>query len=318
MPTPRALKVMFAFFPYGGNGASSSEVPDIRRWMCRIIPDIKADPRIADPVIQHDVSDTPITMSRNQAIVEARKHDVDVLIMCDSDMNPMRHVNDRGWKEFFFSSFDFLYDHYEQGPVVVGAPYCGPPGGKGENVYVFEWQSYGDEDAMPDFSLEQVPRMWAAHLRGIQEAAALPTGLIMYDMRAFKLIEPSPLPKREILAKLHRHEIGVEKALGMLREGWFSYEWQDQRAAVKASTEDVVNTRDISLAGVAKLGYNPVFCNWDCPVGHWKPWCVSGRPTVYRADNVAACFKEALDNGFSDDEVIVEASNLVKANVEDK
>jgi len=311
MPTPRKLKVMFGFLPYSGNGATSSEVPDIRRWMCKIIVNIKGDVRIEDPIIEQSIADTPVTMVRNQLVVQARRLGADVLVMCDSDMNPLKHADDPTWKEFFSSSFDFLYNHYDKGPVVIGAPYCGPPGPNGENVYVFSWNAFGDKDTMPAFKLEQISRVQASKMRGIQEAAALPTGLIMYDMRAFELIEPSPMPRRVIYEKLHRHEMTVEEALTHSRQGWFDYEWKDCRAHVKASTEDVVNTRDISLAGIFKLGYNPVFCNWDSPAGHWKPWCVSGRPQVYEADDVADCFRHAIANPYRRNERIVEASNLV-------
>jgi len=312
MPTPMKLRVGFFFFPYGGNGASSSEVPDIRKWMCQIISKVKADSRIEDPIFEHSISDTPITMCRNQAVVVARRYKVDVLVMCDSDMNPLRHVRDPEWKEFFESSFDFLYDHYQKGPCVIGAPYCGPPGENGENVYVFQWTSFGDKETKPAFKLEQYSRAEASKMRGIQPVAALPTGLIMYDARALELIEPSRHTQREVYEKLYRREFTVEDAMRHSRHGWFDYEWQDNRAHIKASTEDVVNTRDISLAGIFKLGYNPMYCNWDSPAGHWKPWCVSGRPQVYEADDVADCFREAILNPHDRHERLVDASNLVK------
>jgi hypothetical protein len=38
-------------------------------------------------------------------------------------------------------------------------------------------------------------------------------------------------------------------------------------------------TRDLSFAGAEKLGYNPVYCNWDAWAGHWKPKCV-GKPQM--------------------------------------
>lgn len=280
--------------------------------MCKILPQIKADERIEDPIVQHDISDTPITMCRNQMVKHAKELGVDVLVMVDSDMDPLKHVEDKEWKEFFSSSFDFLYDHYDRGPCVIGAPYCGPPGPRGENVYVFRWTAFGDRDTHPAFQLEQVTRAEAGKLRGIQEAAALPTGLAMYDMRAFDLIAPSTLSQQEVLQKLYDHEISVKEAVRLGRQGWFYYEYHDNRAAAKASTEDVTNTRDISLAGTVKLGYNPVYCNWDSPAGHIKMWNVAGRPQVYEAMDVSAFFREAVENPYQKDERVVEASDLVK------
>lgn len=306
---PRKFNVMFANFAYGGNGGISSEVPDIRRWMMGLIPKMKDDERI-DAIRETTISDTPITMSRNQAVLAARNAGIDVLVMVDSDMNPLRHVSEPGFKEFFTSSFDFLCNHYEKGPCVIGAPYCGPPGGVGsENVYVFEWQNYGDMGQQTPFSLEQIPRMLAARMTGIQQCAALPTGLIMYDMRAFELIEPSPLSNSQVLDMLIEKRIDKKKALRMLSKGWFYYEWKDGTASEKISTEDVTNTRDISLAGQAKLGYNPMYCNWDSPVGHWKPWCVAGKPYIHDPANIVETFKEAMrcdEAGLDGDNLVVE------------
>lgn len=312
----KKLDVMFAFPSYGGNGGISSEVPEVRRWMCGIVHKMKQDERIGR-ISELTIGDTPITMVRNQFVKEARSVHADVLVMVDSDINPLKHVNEPHHKEFFFSSFDFLYNNYEKGPCVIGAPYCGPPKGIGsENVYVFEWQNYGDFGQETPFSLEQIPRMLAARMRGIQECAALPTGMIMYDMRAFELIEPCKKSKSEVLDLLIQGEITKREAIGMLHEGWFYYEWEDATASAKSSTEDVTNTRDISLAGQAKLGYNPVFCNWDSPVGHWKPWCVSGRPYIHDPEKVVHTFRDAIRNTIPDAEsndVVIDASKLKNA-----
>jgi len=115
-------------------------------------------------------------------------------------------------------------------------------------------------------------RHTAVKMAGIQECAALPTGLIMYDMRVFELTEPkSPEDKP-----------------------WFYYEWKDHFCADKASTEDVTQTRDSSLVGTQKLGYNPVFCNWDAWAGHWKPKCV-GKPVFIDAKGVSQKMKDCWE-----------------------
>jgi hypothetical protein len=246
-------------FSYGGNGGISSEVPDIREWMTPLVAEVRQDPRIANVKIWN-LSDTPITMTRNRAVLMARDYGCDVLVMVDSDMKPDMYMPDA--KPFFQSSFDFLVDHYAKGPVVIGAPYCGPP--PVECVYVFRWQNQQSEHANPDYQLEMYDRNTAAKMAGIQECAALPTGLIMYDMRAFEITEPK----------------------GPNDKPWFYYEWSDQYAAHKSSTEDVTMTRDLSLAGARLLGYNPVFCNWDAWAGHWKPKCV-GKPQFIAAKDIS-------------------------------
>lgn len=188
------------------------------------------------------------------------------MVMVDSDMKPDILGGQPGSQPFFKSSFDFLVNHYAKGPVCIGAPYCGPP--PMENVYVFRWNNWASENPNPDFQLEMYDRHTAVKLAGIQECAALPTGLIMYDMRCFSLTEPKTESDKP----------------------WFYYEWKDKYHADKASTEDVTQTRDLSLVGTQRLGYNPVFCNWDAWAGHWKPKCVS-KPQVISASGISEKLK---------------------------
>lgn len=241
-------------FSYGGNGGISSEVPDIREWMVPLVAKYSRDERIKDIKIWN-LSDTPITMTRNRCVLQAREYGVDILVMVDSDMKPDLTG------DFFGTSLEYLLSHYEEGPVCIGAPYCGPP--PNECVYVFRWQNRMSEDANPDFQLEMYDRHTAASMAGIQECAALPTGLIMYDMRCFDITEPRD---------------GSDKP-------WFYYEWSDKFATEKSSTEDVTMTRDLSIAGARVLGYNPVKCNWDSWAGHWKPKCV-GKPVFLDAKSL--------------------------------
>lgn len=255
------FSVGFCTFSYGGNGGISSEVPDIREWMIPTILEASKDERVGN-IRVWNLSDTPITMTRNQAVLQAREFGLDVLVMVDSDMKPDERAGHPDAKPWFPTSFDFLVKHYHKGPCVIGAPYCGPP--PVENVYVFRWQNMQSENANPDFQLEMYDRHTAVKMAGIQECAALPTGLIMYDMRAFEITEP---------------KTDADKP-------WFYYEWRDRFAAAKASTEDVTQTRDLSLAGTQKLGYNPVYCNWDAWAGHWKPKCV-GKPQVIDASGIS-------------------------------
>ena len=267
------FNIGFCTFSYGGNGGISSEVPDIREWVTPLIVSLSRDPRI-DQIRMWNLADTPITMTRNRSVLMAREYGVDVLVMIDSDMKPDINAGQPDARPFFDSSFDFLVKHYHKGPCVIGVPYCGPP--PAECVYVFRWQNMQSDNPNPDFQLEMYDRHTAVKMAGIQECAALPTGLIMYDMRAFELTEPK-------------------------REGdkpWFYYEWTDLHQTGKASTEDVTNTRDISLVGTQKLGYNPVYCNWDAWAGHWKPKCV-GKPVFIPPSGVSeklkACWQAGVD-----------------------
>ena len=252
----KRLNLGICTFSYGGNGGISSEVPDIREWMIPLVVGAAKDERIEEIKVWN-LADTPITMPRNRSVLMAREYGVDVLLMVDSDMKP----DIDGSEQFFPSSFDFLYNHYEEGPVCIGAPYCGPP--PNECVYVFRWQNNASESANPDFRLEMYDRHTAARMEGIQECAALPTGLIMYDMRCFDLTEPQTADDNP----------------------WFYYEWPDKFASHKASTEDVTMTRDLSVAGTRALGYNPVMCNWSAWAGHWKPKCV-GKPITLDANTL--------------------------------
>ena len=247
----RKFTIGICTFSYGGNGGISSEVPDIREWMVPLVARHAKDERIKDFKIWN-LADTPITMTRNRCVLQARDYGVDILVMVDSDMKP----DITG--DFFGTSLDFIIDHHATGPVCIGAPYCGPP--PEECVYVFRWQNKGSESANPDFQLEMYDRHTASKMAGVQECAALPTGLIMFDMRCFDLIEPKSEDDKP----------------------WFYYEWDDKYAAGKASTEDVTMTRDLSIVGSRVLGYNPVLCNWDAWAGHWKPKCV-GKPVTLDA-----------------------------------
>lgn len=266
-------------FSYGGNGGISSEVPDIREWMVPLVAELSRDQRVENVRIWN-LADTPITMTRNRSVLMAREFGVDILVMVDSDMKPDINAGQIDAKPFFQSSFDFLVNHYPKGPCVIGAPYCGPP--PMECVYVFRWQNMQSDNPNPDFQLEMFDRNTAISLAGIQECAALPTGLIMYDMRAFALTEPASDQAKP----------------------WFYYEWKDKFCAEKASTEDVTMTRDLSLVGADKLGYNPVFCNWDAWAGHWKPKCV-GKPQVIAAKGVSEKLKASWAASYDPDVKLV-------------
>ncbi len=274
---PRKLRIGVARFPYAGNGGTSAEHPDIADWLVRTVPKINKDERCIDGVWPFVVADTPITMTRNLALKQARENGVDVLMMVDSDQNPDLYLKaDPTAKPFWESSFDFLYEHWDKGPCCIAAPYCGPlphPVRGGEsNVYVFRWARSQNDDTGEGFRLRQFSREEAAQRAGIEEVAALPTGMIMLDLRLLDVVPPP----------------------------WFEYEWEDPPYnSVKASTEDVYFTRNCSLLGV------PQYCNWDAWVGHAKPSIV-GRPMIIGVNEIGPTLKKAWESGQRSDERTIE------------
>ena len=307
---PRRLSIYIGIPCYGGNGGSSSLHPNVAEWFAQTLLWAKGDPRIGE-IHSRFLSDTPVTMVRNQFVMEARSVGADVMICCDSDQSPSFHADDPTFKPFVPSSFDYLYAHWDKGPVVIAAPYRGNP--PQENMFVFHWEQtsgdYGDETSL---KLEQYTRHQAAMMRGIQEIAAAPTGLIMYDMRAFELIEPCKLSKREVLDLVAQGKMTLNEAERNLSDGWFYYQWKDGYAMEKASTEDVTFTRDISMVGQAKLGYNPLLCNWDSPIGHHKFYCVPGRPKLLTVDQITGNFQRALQADRRAGVVQVDAKDYAK------
>lgn len=291
--TPMKLNVFFAFYPYGGNGGISSEVPDIRRWWGKTLLTMKADPRIGE-IADKDFSDTPIPMTRNQSVEfakkvfrdlsvkEARQWSADVIVMVDSDMSPdrMLYLGYPDAKPWWDTSFNFLYQRKLQGLLtIVGAPYGGPP--PTENVYLFQWVNRGNADRDQGFRIAQISREDAARRAGMSgpnEIAALPTGLIMFDMDVF---EHSGYPY-----SYYEYEGDGEPCTkcGCRKPG---------PQAFKASTDDVTMTRDVSLGCMAKLGYSPLFCNWDAWAGHWKPYCVI-KPMPIGLEQVSEKYKQAF------------------------
>jgi len=267
----RKFDIGFAFFSYAGNGGISAEHPSIRRWWSETAMWLKQQPSIGR-IAEYDLCDTPITMTRNAAVVKARSLKLDILVMIDSDQWPDRHVGrDPYAKPFVPTSLAFILKRFDKGPVVIGAPYCGPP--PHENVYVFRWRDFETDDPNPRCRLDQYSREEAAERAGFEAVGALPTGLTMWDMRCFDVFGP---------------DAGGRE--------WFYYEYNDKYCAKKDSTEDVTATRDLSLAGIASLGYNPVFCNWDSWAGHMKSKCVE-KPQLIYADQVSGMFRNAAQRG---------------------
>jgi hypothetical protein len=252
VPLPK-YSILFCQFP--GNNITD---PDVSDWVVETAIKMKADPRIGD-IIPWRLSDTPITMGRNRALKQAKKLGSDFVLMIDSDMKPDCYLptngnkiaDDPNAKPFWETAFEHLLQH--KGPAVCAAPYCGPP--PVENVYIFKWTNFNSSrdraNRMAEMKLEQFTRDEAAFRTGIEEVAALPTGLMLM------------------------HTACLDK----ITEPYTYYEWSDKSESEKASTEDVTFTRDMSLVGI------PQYCLWDCWAGHWKRICV-GKPIVPTVDMI--------------------------------
>lgn len=273
--TPFKLDVLIARAPYGGNGGISNEHPSIANWLLHNVPKMVKDDRIGR-VVHRELADTPITMVRNQFVKICRDEKFDLLLMIDSDQYPDYELSrgDLEARPFWETTFDFIYNHYPKGPCVVGAPYCGPS--PHQNIYVFEWLNRRNDDPNQDIRLGQFTREEAFRMRGIQPVAALPTGLILFDVRCFDLVKPP----------------------------YFYYEYEDKDEAKKTSTEDVTATRDIGMAGQQLLGYNPVFCNWDAWAGHVKQEIV-GKPRPILHEQVNDKYRSAVANGIKTQERLI-------------
>lgn len=297
--TPRKHKILIARYPYGGNGAIACEHPSVANWLIRNVPKMVADERIEE-VHFIELADCPITMTRNATIEAAKKKGCDLILMIDSDQYPdyeLTHNQDPLAKPFWDTSFDFLYKHWDKGPCVIGAPYCGPS--PHQNIYVFHWTNLRNETANNPPRLDQYRREHAAIMSGIQECAALPTGLILFDIRCFDLIKPPYF--------YYRYEGDGSRCE-------HCNEFKPGVQAKKSSTEDVTATVDISLAGQLQLGYNPVFVNWDAWAGHVKPEVV-GKPRPVFADKVSAKLKEAIEAGITTGDRLIEVDGSEFANI---
>lgn len=288
----RKYKLAICRFP--GDGWEKQECTT---WLMRTLVEMKNDPRI-DGISDQVYCDTPITMTRNRAVLKSRLHGCDYILMIDSDMGPDYLLADGqpepNTKPFWKTAWDFMMARREEEelerkcasmefdeqneieaavfskfpPATICAPYCGPP--PDECCYIFEWHSY--ESGCPDppaFRLQMINREEAACRAGIQEAAALPTGLILYDIRVFN---------------------ELEKQNGL---PWFDYEWEgglEGYRHLKVTTEDVYQTRNASLLGM------PQYVIWDAWAKHHKQKGVS-KPYVITRDQVHKCLAHAVEAG---------------------
>lgn len=256
------VKIMVARFPSGRR-----DDPDTTDWLVTTVVGMKTDDRIRE-IVNTRVDNTPITMGRNLVIRRAQEEGADFLLWVDNDMspdaylpsNPHKISSDATAVPFFPAAMNFLWKkRQENKPSVIAAPYCGPP--PLENVYIFRWETSETDRPSdePNMALEQFTRYEAAVKEGIQEVAALPTGLMLLDMRVFDGWDPP----------------------------YTYYEWEDETESRKASTEDVTLTRDMSMRGIG------VYCHWNTWAGHWK-WKRVAKPHILSSKSISARFRDSV------------------------
>jgi hypothetical protein len=249
-------------------------------WVVQTVRKMDRDPRV-EAVVSLTYNDTPITMLRNRAVLEARQEGCQYLLCIDSDMAP--DLPYAGAKPFWDTAWAYLMerrvleanypDDVAPGfpPATVAAPYCGPS--PNQCVYVFEWHCDATGKPNPGYKLEMIPRESAAIRSGFQEVAALPTGLILYDMRVFDVLSPP----------------------------WYRYE-HDAFESEKHTTEDVYQTRNAGLLGL------PQVVAWDCWSGHVKTEIVP-KPMIYTRNHVHQSLREAVLRGVDSDDRLVFVGN---------
>lgn len=289
-------KIALCRFP-----GDSVEHTDTTSWLMRTLVEMKMEQ--ADPeghiagILEVKEVGTPITMLRNLAVKKARLHACDYILMIDSDMAPDYLVGEDPLAvPFWKTAWKFMMDRRQledqalldcRGldfpedetalrifrdfpPATIAAPYCGPP--PEELCYVFHWQTFETihpkADHRPEpFALRMIEREDAARRSGLEQVAALPTGLILYDARVFTVLaENDAYP-------------------------WFDYEYNDNPTNCdKASTEDVYQTRNANFLGM------PQYCLWDSWAGHWKSKMVR-KPHILGTDNLHKSLLHAALSG---------------------
>ncbi len=297
------FKVAIARFP-----ASGWEHTACVEWLMHIVVQLKKDPRISDVLSIKPGGHTPITMLRNKAVVDAKASGAQYLLMIDSDMHP--DLPYPGAKPFWATAWEWMLDRRDKEfakskenlepykdedtitfggpgrkaraamafpPATIAAPYCGPP--PDEFCYIFRLVDRETGNPNPDFGLEMISRDMAAISAGIQQVDALPTGLILYDMRVFDVLPPP----------------------------WFCYEYPDLTQSEKATTEDVYQTRNASMLGL------PQYVNWDAWAGHMKTKMV-GKPQIIHRDQVHKSLRDAVLRGVDRSDSLIIMDDPPKAN----
>jgi hypothetical protein len=250
-------RMMLAMFPYGG-----TQRKELTPWAMSAALWARGEERIDGDLRYWDQNDTPITMCRNQAVQTAINSGVDILVMVDADMAP---DIDRS-HPFLPHAFDFILSRWHVAPTIISAPYL--TAAPHYNPVMGLWRQYKDGF---EIKTDLYTREEAAGFRGIQPCSLQGTGLMAIDMRLFTGFE-------------------VGDTMVKLEPPWFYYEYTDATNAIKASTEDMVFTRNVTLL-FAKHGLEIGFVDWDAWAYHVKTQFVD-RPHILTLQTVAPLHRE--------------------------
>ncbi len=247
---PPKVRLLVVRFSYDGN-----ERVEIGQWIARNAPILATHPRV-ESVFWSCPIGYPITCQRNAAMDAAIRNNCHFVLMLDTDMIFDIHAKDGGMdyahlpkhddqRPFMPAALDFALEH--PGPCVIAAPYCsGPPK---ERVLVHRFSEFEQESAnapAEGIQLESFSREEAATKTGYEMVAALPTGLMLIDMRVTQVLRPP----------------------------YFHYEYNGDNETALIGTEDVVFSRNLYYLGV------PQYCDFSAWSAHVKPKIV-GRPRHY-------------------------------------
>lgn len=248
--------MMLARFPYGG-----SERTEIVDWTASACLWASRQPDLINGMLLWKINDTPVTMCRNQAVQAAIYNKVDILVLIDSDMAPDIDKE----KPFLPAAFEFIKSRWHTAPTIISAPYL--TAGPAYNPIMGLWRTHNEGFAV---RASLYTREEAAALQGIQPCSLQGTGLMALDMRIF-----TGFPVGEEVVKLP--------------PPWFYYEFTDEYHAQKASTEDMVFTRNATVL-FAQHGIEIGFVDWDCWAYHVKTEFV-GKPEAITLQNVSTKYQ---------------------------
>lgn len=252
---PERVKVLVAVPSYDGRVHS-----DVMLYLCGLGGALGDHPRIDRFQVVVECG-YPCDRVRNLICAKALAAGFDFVLMIDDDMKPDVMVGiDPAAVPFLPAALDFALA--QPTPVCVGAPYLSAP--PRQDVLVMRWaERVPDTPDALGLDMRKYTREEAATLTGFARAAALPTGMLLIDLRCLAVV-PKP---------------------------WFAYEFDDADHTKLASTEDIVFTRNADWSGV------PQFAAWSSWAGHHKRY-LTHRPQVAPVEALPKALHKALANGW--------------------
>lgn len=256
LPLPAKVNLLVNVFTYDETMGAR-----VAAYIQSIPPSVASHPRV-DAVVSSYTHGYPTSRCRNAACKRAKQDGFHYLLMLDDDMWPDLLVgSDPGAKPFLPTALNHALNFGR--PCIVAAPYCGGP--PEQRVMVMKNVCYAPD--LPDgmgFKLSSYTRDEAAVQVGIQQVSALPTGVMLVDLRVLDIVPPP----------------------------WFAYEYSDAPFDSElASTEDVVFTRNADWLQI------PQFVAWDSWAGHCKRY-VTGKPRLSPVDNIPLSIHRAYERGW--------------------